>query len=182
MDRICPYPDPYLQYLAVYHGVRDFFECHEIMEDYWKAQADTRHEASWLTLIRIAVASYHARRGNLSGARKMMAKALQELNPALMDELGLSGKALAARMQEALDRWTNEPEAEYIDIDLPIADPLLMQEAVRVCTESGWTWGMPSDQADYDVVNRHLTRDRSDVIEARQKAVERKQARKDSGS
>lgn len=174
MNMIRHRPDALLLYLAAYHGSRDFFECHEIMEEYWKQQAGTRHESCWLALIRIAVACYHMRRGNRSGACKMMEKALQELNPALIKELGLDGRRLADRMREALRRWNAEAKPIYEDLDLPISDPHLMREAERVCREHGWVWGTPSDQIDPAVIHRHLTRDRSGVIEARLKAAEQK--------
>lgn len=168
------YPDEYVRYLAVYHGARDFFECHEIMEAYWKSQTGARHEACWLALIRIAVACYHARRGNWPGARKMMDKALRDMAPDLMDELGLDGRRLAGIMRDALNRWAQENGAAYADLDLPVTDPALMKEAVRVCRENGWTWGTPSHAADPEVLHRHLTRDRTDVIEARNEAARRK--------
>jgi hypothetical protein len=182
MNGMRPYPDAYVKYLAVYHGARDFFECHEIMEEYWKNQTGARHEKCWLALIRLAVACYHARRGNWPGARKMMGKALQEVNPQLMDELGLDGRRLARMMRETQDRWANEIDTVYEDIDLPVTDPALLQEAMRVCQECGWTWGMPSRKAHPDVIHRHLTRDRTEVIEARHQAARRKRRAKASDS
>ncbi len=177
---IRPYPEAYLQYLAAYYGSRDFFECHEIMEEYWKEQAGTRYESCWLALIRIAVACYHARRGNAPGARKMMEKALQNLEPALFNELGMNGEALAARMREALCRWHAEQKPVYEDLDLPITDPHLLQEARRVCLQEGWEWGTPTERVEADVIHRHLTRDRTAVVEARQRAAVQKRKQRTS--
>ena len=30
------YPEAYTDYLCYFHGARDYFECHEVMEEYWK--------------------------------------------------------------------------------------------------------------------------------------------------
>ncbi len=30
------YPNAYLDYLVYFHGHRDYFECHEVLEEYWK--------------------------------------------------------------------------------------------------------------------------------------------------
>ena len=182
MDGMRTYPDAYVKYLAVFHGARDFFECHEIMEEYWKSQSGARHEKCWLTLIRIAVACYHARRGNWPGARKMMDKALQDMNPVLMDELGLDGRRLAGLMRDALHRWTYEKDTAYEDPDLPVADPALLGEAILVCRENGWTWGTPSHAVAPDVIHRHLMRDRTEVIKARNEAARKKrEARRNHG-
>lgn len=32
------YPAEYLEYLVYFHADRDYFECHEILEEYWKEQ------------------------------------------------------------------------------------------------------------------------------------------------
>ena len=30
------YPEAYIEYLMYFHGNRDYFECHEVLEEYWK--------------------------------------------------------------------------------------------------------------------------------------------------
>lgn len=30
------YPEAYIEYLAEFHGSRDYFECHELLEEHWK--------------------------------------------------------------------------------------------------------------------------------------------------
>jgi len=176
MDGMRTYPGAYVKYLAVFHGARDFFECHEIMEEHWKTRRGTRHESCWLALIRIAVACYHARRGNWPGARKMMEKVIADMKPELLDELGLDGRRLAERMRETMRRWMSGGEggAAYEDPDLPIADPALLAAAVQCCRQLGWEWGTRSEHVRPDVVHRHLTRDRTAVIRARSDALIRK--------
>ncbi|WP_276351470.1 DUF309 domain-containing protein [Cohnella caldifontis] len=169
-----PYPQSYLRYLAEYHGSRDYFECHEIMEEYWKEQTGSRYEGSWLVLIRVAVASYHARRGNWAGARKMIAKAADEIEPARMNELGLDGGRLAEMLRRAAREWAEGDSRTFRDLELPIADPALLRECRRICSENGWSWQPPVQDVPSEIVNRHLTRDRSGVVEARRQAAYRK--------
>lgn len=167
------YPQAYYHYLATYYGSRDYFECHDIMEEYWKEQPNARHTGCWLVFIRIAVACYHARRGNWAGARKMMAKAAAETDPASMTELGMDGPALAGLLASTSREWERE-SAVYRDLPLPIADPALERESRQVCAANGWTWDMPLHLVADDIVNRHLTRDRTPVVEARRQSAERK--------
>jgi len=167
------YPQAYYRYLATYYGLRDYFECHDIMEEYWKEQPNARHTGCWLVFIRIAVACYHARRGNWAGARKMMAKAAAETDAALMSELGMDGEALASLLTLTSREWEGEA-AVYRDLPLPIADPALERESRKMCAANGWTWNTPLQQVADDIVHRHLTRDRTPVVEARRQSAERK--------
>lgn len=174
MDETGRYPRAYIDFLAEFHGSRDFFECHEIMEEFWKEEAGSAFERCWLALIRISVACYHARRGNWSGARKMLAKAMAETDAARMEQLGMDGGKLKALLAALSEEWEGSKEPVYRDPDLPIRDPLLLRAAVQACESKGWAWTTPSEKAAPEVVNRHLTRDRSGVVEARRLAAESK--------
>lgn len=173
------YPQAYYDYLATYYGLRDYFECHDIMEEYWKEQPNSRYTGCWLVFIRIAVASYHARRGNWAGARKMMAKAAAEADPRLMSELGMDGDKLASLLKDTAERWSEAEPPVYRDLALPIIDPLLEAESRSRCLANGWTWDTPLHQVQEHIVHRHLTRDRAPVVEARKQSAERKRLARD---
>ncbi|QJD82516.1 DUF309 domain-containing protein [Cohnella herbarum] len=167
------YPDEYIQYLAEYNGSRDYFECHEIMEEYWKEHPESAYVSCWLVLIRIPVCLYHARRGNRKGAVKLMGKAVEEADPRLFDELGIDGEKLVVKLREKIEEWTNA-ESIYSDIELPIRDDGLLESAKQRCSELGYRWGIPGLEAGNDVIHRHLTRDRSEVVLARAESAKRK--------
>lgn len=167
MMLLSPIPQPYVRYLAEYHATRDYFECHEIMEEYWKEKKEARYEGCWLLLIRIAVMQYHARRGNERGAMKLLAKAACEIEPQRMDELGLDGGELKSMLDRRLARWTADGRAVYDDFDLPLADAALLAAAVRQAEAMGARWRSPGLLAGGDVVQKHLTRDRTEVVAAR---------------
>ena len=71
------YPEDYLSFLVHFHGTRDYFECHEILEEYWKETAPKERDSHWVGLIQIAVALYHERRGNKQGATRTLTKAIE---------------------------------------------------------------------------------------------------------
>jgi predicted metal-dependent hydrolase len=170
---IFDYPKEYIHYLAEYYGSRDYFECHEIMEEYWKAHPESDFKTCWLVLIRIPVCLYHARRGNWTGAVKLMGKAAEEADALLFDKLGLDGSNLVDQLKRAANDWNN-PEVTYEDIELPITDVSLLEAAQRRCRELGYTWGIQGKEAVDNVIHRHLTRDRSDVVLTRAESAKRK--------
>lgn len=169
-----PYPDEYVQYLAEYFGSRDYFECHEIMEEYWKEHPDSKRSGAWLVLIRIAVALYHARRGNRAGAVKLMGKAAHEADEAQFNQLGIDGAKLKSMLQASVAEWAASDTITYTDLDLPIVDDTLLELAKHRSDACGYTWRIGGLDAGDAVINRHKLRDRSDVIAARAASVQRK--------
>ena len=86
------YPSEYIQFLAHFHGDRDYFECHELLEDYWK-KTDSRNKNSiWVGFILLSVSLYHHRRNNFSGAQRTLATAIKffELQPDTLTKLGVN--------------------------------------------------------------------------------------------
>lgn len=167
------YPEEYIHYLAEYNGSRDYFECHEIMEEYWKEHSHSPYKSCWLVLIRISVCLYHARRGNWTGAIKLMTKAEKDANAELFDQLGLDGAVLVNEVKSAIQKWSQK-EALYEDIELPIKDQRLRAAAEQKCRELGYTWGIRGLEAGEQVIHRHLTRDRSEVVNTRAESAKRK--------
>ncbi|WP_373231550.1 DUF309 domain-containing protein [Cohnella sp.] len=167
------YPEQYIHYLAEYYGSRDYFECHEIMEEYWKAHPHSPYRTCWLVLIRISVCLYHARRGNWTGAIKLMGKAAEEAEAELFDKLGLDGAELVRRIKNAVHDWSLAA-ASYEDIELPIRDSQLLEAAQLKCRELGYTWAIHGLEAGDQVIHRHQTRDRGEVVNARAESAKRK--------
>ncbi|WP_133174958.1 DUF309 domain-containing protein, partial [Heyndrickxia sporothermodurans] len=72
-------PEAYIEYLVHFHGDRDYFECHELLEEHWKLTDIKNRHSVWVGLIQLAVSQYHYRRSNIVGAIRLMKKALNNL-------------------------------------------------------------------------------------------------------
>ncbi|WP_274650630.1 DUF309 domain-containing protein [Paenibacillus humicola] len=161
------YPEAYIDYLIEFHGTRDFFECHELLEEYWKEHPGDPQADGWVGLIQLAVGAYHYRRGNRQGAAKMLRSAASRLTAERLEALGLKGAQTAAAIEgmiRALDDGL-----PYADIDLIFRDGGLLDACRGQCAARGHAWGAPSPELEA-LVHRHTLRDRSDVIEARRAA------------
>jgi len=157
------YPTDYIRYLAHFHGDRDYFECHEILEEYWKSLSD--REDVWVGFIQIAVGLYHHRRENLAGAAKMLVSSANRLKAEDVERLGLDFGQLQSILIERIQAVRNK-EA-YTDLNLPISDPTLRKLAQEECLRNGWSWQAPSSKH-ASLIHRHTLRDRSDVIRERE--------------
>ncbi|MFE3974180.1 MULTISPECIES: DUF309 domain-containing protein [unclassified Peribacillus] len=161
------YAEDYLYFLVHFHGTRDYFECHEILEEYWKETAPKERDSHWVGLIQIAVALYHDRRENKKGAARTLAKALANLHSkqAELLKLGLDPEKLFKLLEDTHERMLSQKP--YESINLPIADQGLIEKCQSMCLQEGYIWGEGSDMANLSIVDKHLLRDRSDVISER---------------
>ncbi|MDQ0244301.1 putative metal-dependent hydrolase [Bacillus fengqiuensis] len=169
------YPAAYIDYLVHFHADRDYFECHEILEEHWKSELPEKRQAIWVGLIQIAVSLYHQRRENYNGAYRMMKSALRILHneEEEIKKLGLDYDALVL----SLHRRTGEikHQTKYNSLFLPISDPSLTTLCKQRSEEKGLAWWSSSDAANTELVHRHKLRDRTSVIAERQKNLEHKQ-------
>lgn len=61
---------------------REFFECHEVLEDQWRREMSDLKDL-YQAIIKIAVGFYHAERKNYVGAVKVFRKGLRQIEPYL---------------------------------------------------------------------------------------------------
>lgn len=167
------YPSAYIQFLVHFHGDRDYFECHEVLEEYWKEMNENK-DSIWVGLIMLAVANYHHRRGNFGGALRMLLKAkyIFESNQGKISILGINDEELFKLIESQLKRI--EKQLPYESYNLPIIDKNLIQKCSSSCEESGFEWCQPSKMDNLQLLNRHTLRDRSEVIEERKKALKKR--------
>lgn len=169
------FPAPYLDFLYHFHGDRDYFECHEVLEDHWKDSGMER-DSIWVGLIQVAVTFYHYRRGNLKGALKMIDKALFHLDDKQGElySLGIKFSVIIDDLTKLRSKIiSNQPYKPYY---FPIFNPTLLHVCETRCEEGGFAWGTTPKSVSDTIVNRHLTRDRSEVIEERSRALADKNA------
>lgn len=70
------YPQLYVDFLYYFNVEQDYYECHEVLEELWLEEG---RERFYQGLLQVAVGLYHQRNGNLGGAVKLWAAALEKL-------------------------------------------------------------------------------------------------------
>lgn len=163
-----PYPKAYMDYLIHFHAERDFFECHEVLEDYWKEHPEDPYSEAYVGLIQVAVSLYHQRRGNLSGAVKMLASAINRLDKVRLKRLGIDAVEFRDRLQARLQECMDPLSFKYSDLDIPLEDETLKALCAQACTDTDKVWGKPTDMNDTFLIHKHTMRDRSAVVEERE--------------
>jgi|GEM_PF-92710 len=176
VERAERYPAAYIEYLVQFQAVRDYFECHEILEDYWKEHPNSRYRETWVMLIQLAVSLYHERRGNMRGAIKLMTGAIRRYEVEHMRELGVDGEALRDMMRERIVELTSaraDTGRAFQDLNLPIIDPDLEARCKLAAEQRDSVWEQASNLEDVYLVNRHKLRDRQAERQERLAALKR---------
>lgn len=114
--------DPlYVAYLIYFNRDRDYFECHEVLEELWLAK---NREPLYKGLLQVAVGLFHFRRGNIRGSLKMLQSAADKLQNYQDDSLGINLAGLKEDLRQLIGRLdpdSAEP-VPYYDLTIQIID------------------------------------------------------------
>ncbi|GAE35840.1 DUF309 domain-containing protein [Halalkalibacter akibai] len=174
------YPTAYIDYLIHFHIERDYFECHEVLEEHWKKEELNQRHHYWVTFIQIAVGLYHHRRNNRAGATRMYYKALKgiSLYATAIENLGVNVSELSQQLNKQI-KLTLTPGSKFEDINLPLHDHNLIKECQNRCKQLGLNWAyISSSTVSQNIIHKHKLRNRQEVIAERDKQLHlRKQKR-----
>ncbi|MDQ0232906.1 DUF309 domain-containing protein [Metabacillus malikii] len=170
------YDIEYINFLLQFHCERDYFECHEILEEFWKKNPVNHRNDYLVGLIQMSVGLYHQRRGNYAGALKMITNSIHILHKEkiIFPKLGLDyDKLLKALEKRKLEIMNHQA---YYSFDLPIVDKSLLEHCKTLAKESQRNWGETSDLSNEYILHKHMKRDRTEVIQEREKQLLQRQA------
>jgi len=119
--------DPlYIQFLYHFNIDRDYFECHEVMEELWMEE---NRSPLYQGLLQVAVGLYHARNNNTGGAIKLFSQALSKLELYPDHKLGIDMQLLLRESREyVIQLQQHEPTGppfKYYDLNIVVHDDLL---------------------------------------------------------
>jgi uncharacterized protein len=119
--------DPlYVAFLHYFNKERDYFECHEVMEELWLEEG---RDYLYQGLLQVAVGLHHHRGGNIDGGIKLLRAAIAKLENRERIVLGIDLDRLVAdsRVHLAGLMANGETPFPFRDIDITIADPQLAE-------------------------------------------------------
>ncbi|RUL55081.1 DUF309 domain-containing protein [Lysinibacillus antri] len=157
----------FVDYCTYFNGNQDYFECHEVLEEYWKECAPGDKNHPLVGYVQLATGMYHWRRNNKNGARKILKKALNnfsknELSPffAFIDY---------AKLYRDCENCiaTIEKDMPFQLIKLSITNKELSTIVNEKIKE------LPILSTEY-LLHKHMLRDRSDILKARDEKIRRR--------
>lgn len=116
------YHDLYVAFVYYFNIEKDYFECHEVMEELW--MEDGRNPF-WQGLLQVAVGLYHHENDNLSGAIKLLTQSLDKLADKQHIECGADITLLYQNTESYLKRLVEEGNFPFAPFALRITDDKL---------------------------------------------------------
>ncbi|RKN85048.1 DUF309 domain-containing protein [Paenibacillus ginsengarvi] len=109
----------FVDFIYYFNVERDYFECHEVMEELWLEEG---RNPLYQGLLQVAVALYHHRNGNVGGAIKLFSQGIEKLSFYPRQTMGIDLGKLVADAEAYLDKLLNidEEPCEFYDLDIAI--------------------------------------------------------------
>lgn len=125
------YSPLFVKFVHHFNGDRDYFECHEVLEELWMEEG---RDPLYQGLLQAAVALYHHRNGNVNGARKLFRSALEKLEDQPEDALGIDLAAFRRDAQSCLEKLEGGKGAPFSprDLEIRVLDPRLQEQVKTV--------------------------------------------------
>ncbi|WP_142826489.1 DUF309 domain-containing protein [Planococcus soli] len=156
----------FIQYIVNFNKEKDYFECHEVGEEYWKSIApkDKMHPLTgW---IQLAVGMYHWRRSNYPGALRSFIRAKVKLAPGGVWVEGFDHEKLIGILTTSIEAVT-ERKPFFIQ-EIPI-----VSEELKQAVEAYYSELPLIEQDPYFLMHKHRLRDRSSIISLREQKKRR---------
>lgn len=151
----------FVDYCAYFNGNQDYFECHEVLEEYWKKIDPGNKTHPLVGYIQLATGLYHWRRNNYNGAQRILKKAIS--NFSLHDDCPffdyIDFRKLWKDCSETI--VAIEKKMPFASFQLSITHPVLAQlveEKIR---------SLPPVNDEF-LLHKHMLRNRSDILSLRE--------------
>ncbi len=150
----------FTQFVTYFNEHEDYFECHEVLEEYWKEIAPKDKTHPLTALILLATGMYHWRRGNLSGAERSLSKSIDRIqaNEESAFFEGIHIQHVVKNIQHALEFVHQKKSFEPFQIQIvsqDLKDAIDTQPPIIPLTGD-------------HLIHKHMLRDRSEILKARE--------------
>ena len=150
----------FVQFVIYFNEHKDYFECHEVLEEYWKeiAPKDKTHPlTAWILL---STGMYHWRRSNFNGAKRSLIKSSERfhINGLNAFNEGINYSELMNNLQISIESLEDKKGFQPFNIQVDSPDLLSAihnQPALNALT---------GDQ----LIHKHMLRDRTEILNARE--------------
>lgn len=156
----------FVQFLKEFNDTKDYFECHEVLEDYWKEVAPRQKKHPLAALILMSTSMYHWRRENFSGAIKTMdtsIKRLMETKESSFFET-IDFENLLQNMRNSLINM--QANKLFIPFFIHITDKKLLSYVHHLKIDD-------KEELEF-LIHKHMLRDRSEILVEREKSKKRR--------
>jgi predicted metal-dependent hydrolase len=124
----------YLLFMYYFNVKRDYYECHDVMEELWMEE---RRDKFYQGLLQVAVGLYHFRWNNLKGSILLFEGAVEKLEPYPEFMGGIHLKKIRDEAEEYLEKLLNYEQHpfDFYDLTIDIVDKELQEMVESIQSE-----------------------------------------------
>lgn len=150
----------FLQFILYFNEQQDYFECHEVLEEYWKSVSPNDKSHALTAWILLSTGMYHWRRNNTIGAKRSLEKAQIRftLDPESEYYSGIDIEDMHLKLKNSIDLVSKSKEFKPFTLSI-LSDELNQ----RVQKQQ-----MPLALIGDELIHKHMRRDRSEILKARE--------------
>lgn len=156
----------FVQFLKEFNDTHDYFECHELLEDYWKEVSPATKNHPLTALILLSTSMYHWRRGNMTGAIKTMKGSIERLKetlPSCYYET-INYDKLMQDATHSINLMKEKNPFQQFTIELINEQLQQLVDAIE----------SPSSNDLHFLTHKHMLRDRSEILKERETQKKRR--------
>ena len=154
----------FVKFIVYFNKNQDFFECHEVLEDYWKSLPNATKDHPLTGYILLSTGMYHWRRGNTIGALRTLKKAIERMTklakayPEFSD--GINFDELCGNVNQSIKHI--ETGQSFVPFPIEITSSVIVSLTTEIAPSMELLpFGSES------VIHKHMLRDRSEIIRER---------------
>lgn len=150
----------FVKFIVYFNGNQDYFECHEVLEEYWKSLPNGNKAHPLTAYILLATGLYHWRRGNEEGALKTLRKAEDKFRTFSNQDSEYAEELDFEQLLDDVQRSIVNLEQNMEFRPFPLKVSAKLQQFAEQAKPSMELLPSNSDALIY----KHMLRDRSDIL------------------
>lgn len=156
----------FVQFIKEFNVIHDYFECHELLEDYWKEIAPRQKSHPLAALILLSTSMYHWRRGNITGAIKTITSSIRRLEETKQSPFyeTIDYTKLLDDAKNSLSLMKENQPFKSFSIKIENAQLLTHVNCLEIENTEGLQF----------LIHKHMLRDRSEILKEREKQKKRR--------
>lgn len=150
----------FLQFILYFNEQQDYFECHEVLEEYWKSVSSNDKSHALTAWILLSTGMYHWRRNNRIGAKRSLENAQKRftLDPHSEYYSGIDMDDMHRKLKNSIELINKSKEFK------PFTLSILSNELNQLIQKQQ----MPFALIGEELIHKHMRRDRSEILKARE--------------
>ena len=156
----------FVHFITEFNETKDYFECHELLEDYWKEVSPRQKVHPLAALILLSTSMYHWRRGNFQGASKTMKSSIKRMKETIQSPFfeTLNTEQLLKDATQAYQSIQLHKPFTAFQIGIQNDSLLTLTKEVT----------LSKDRDQHFLMHKHMLRERSEILEEREKKKKRR--------